>query len=110
MKKFTKFLVTILIFVVLFYHQGWKPGFNLSIFCLLLWWILSSFPMKRPKGFWWFSGTVMLTSLSFAWYGDFLSFFALVLSTLTFGLYLQYSKIKIVLYPVLWIISYITFI
>lgn len=109
MKKFVKFLMSIGIFVILFYHQGWIPGLNLSVFCIILWGLLTYRQRKFPSKQWYLSAAVILSSVSFGWYGDFFSFGALFFSIVFFALSVQYPRLKGELFPILWILNYGTF-
>lgn len=110
MKKITKLWIGTLAFVFLFYNQD--MGVNVALIALLIWLLLSAKPINtgQKKRFWLLSACTFITAVSFAWYGDAFSFFALVLSLLVLGLQSQYPRINIVLYPFLWFINYATFI
>jgi hypothetical protein len=110
MKKITKMLCGILVFVALFYHQ--YPGINFSLFSLFVWTMLffdaGKGRNRRPFGM--LSAAVFLSAVSFAWYGDVFSFFALYFSILAIGLHVQYPRLNNILYPLLVPLNYLSFI
>lgn len=110
MKKITKLWTGTLAFVFLFYNQD--VGLNVAFLAFIAWLLLFLKPIKKEqkKFFWLLSICTFLSSISFAWYGDAFSFFALVISLLALGLQSQFPKINIMLYPVLWGINYAAFI
>ena len=110
MKKITKLCIGTLAFVFLFYNQD--IGLNATLIALLIWILLYQKPIKsgNKKEFWLLSACVFLSSVSFAWYGDVFSFFAMFISVTVLGFQSQYPKINIVLYPFLWFLNYATFI
>src|SRR6185312_5150756 len=110
MKKISKVWIGTLSFVFLFYNQG--TGLNVAFLGLIVWFLLPLKAVRKEEKnmFWLLSFCCFLSSFSFAWYGDAISFFALVFSLLVFGLQSQYPRIKILLYPVLWFINYTGFI
>ena len=95
MKKLHFILVSSLIFALLFYSEG--LGINLGIFGLVLVGLISYFFQER------FIGrthlvlvvTSVLSCLAFAWYGDFASFLALVLSVVFLQFKTQEPKLKL---------------
>lgn len=110
MKKITKLWIGTLTFVFLFYNQD--IGINASLIGLLVWFLLSQKPIKpgNKKEFRFLSACIFLSALSFAWYGDAFSFFAMFLSVIVLGFQSQYPKINIILYPFLWFLNYAGFI
>jgi len=110
MKKITKLWIGTLAFVFLFYNQD--VALNAALVALLIWFLLYQKPIKpkNKKEFWLLSSAIFLSSISFAWYGDAFSFFAMFISVLVLGFQSQYPKINIVLYPFLWFLNYATFI
>ena len=110
MKKITKVWIGTLTFVSLFYNQ--EIGLNVALLALIAWLLLSLQPVAKEQKnmFSLLSACCFLSSFSSAWYGDAISFFALVFSLLVFGLQLQYPRINILLYPALWFINYTGFI
>lgn len=110
MKKITKLVIGVIVFVSLLYQQS--PGVNIAIICLVMWFLIFLNRSKKQsvKTFWLLSACLFITAIAFAWYGDVFSFFALLISTLIFGIWSQYPTINILLYPVLWVINYLSFI
>lgn len=110
MHKLTKLSITTFSFVFLFYNQD--AGLNVACLALLIWLLLFLKPIKKKpkKVFWLLSACTFLLTLSFAWYGDAFSFFALMISLLVLGLQSQYPRLNILLYPFLWVINYAVFI
>ena len=99
MKKITKLCIATLTFVFLFYNQD--IGVNAALIALLIWFLLYQKPIKpgNKKEFWLLSSAIFLSSVSFAWYGDAFSFFAMFISVIVLGFQSQYPKINVVLYP-----------
>lgn len=110
MKKITKLWIGTLAFVLLFYNQD--IGLNATLIGLLVWFLLFMKPIKKEnkKNFWLLSVCIFISALSFAWYGDAFSFFAMFISVIVLGFQSQYPKINIVLYPFLWFLNYAGFI
>ena len=106
MKKITKLWIGTLAFIFLFYHED--TGLNTAIAGLLAWFLLFKKPIKdeNKKEFWLLSVCVFISALSFAWYGDAFSFFALFFSVIVLGFQSQYPKLNILLYPFLWLLNY----
>ncbi len=102
------FISTIL-FVVLFYHQ--TPGLNLGIFSVLVWVMLLLIPgVTKSRSFWWLSAATLLSAVSFAWYGDFLSFASLLISLLLTGYKALYPSLRLITFPFAAFYNYVTFI
>lgn len=110
MKKITKLWIGTLIFIFIFYNED--VGLNATLTGLLIWFLLYQQPIKpeNKKDFWLLSVCVFISALSFAWYGDAFSFFAMFVSIIVLGFQSQYPKINIVLYPFLWFLNYAGFI
>jgi len=111
MQKITKLVIGTLAFTFLFYNQ--TPGLNIAFLALIIWLLLFLSPsekIKHGKLFWLISICFFFSANSFAWYGDAFSFFALFLGILILGIQSQYPRINILLYPLLWLINYATFI
>lgn len=99
MKKNIFLFSSVVIFVVLFYHQ-WV-GINLSIFCLFAW-ITLLFNMNKAKSgnvFRFLSAATIISVIAFAWYGDFLSFAALIVSMFATAYNAYYPKLNIITVP-----------
>ncbi len=109
MNKLPKLLIGILIFIFLFYNH--EPGINLSLFALSIWAlsIIKSSEKTRGKMYWLLSISCWISSLSFAWYGDVLSLFAVLFSIIFFVVYLQFPKLRLATYPLVGIINFFTF-
>lgn len=96
MKKYDLILVCSLIFTLLFYNES--VGVNLAIFGLVLTGIICFFFQDR------FTSrfhlvlvvTSILSSIAFAWYGDFVSFLALAMSVCFLQFKTQETNLKIV--------------
>ncbi|HQZ24855.1 MAG TPA: DUF4173 domain-containing protein [Flavobacterium sp.] len=96
MKKYHLILVCSLIFTLLFYNES--VGVNLAIFGLVLTGIICFFFQDR------FTSrfhlvlvvTSILSSIAFAWYGDFVSFLALAMSVCFLQFKTQETNLKIV--------------
>lgn len=107
MKKHTKLCLGTIVFVVLFYQE--RPALNACLFAgVILAMLLISAKHKSIKTKW-LSVCVVLSALSFAWYGDPYSFGALLFSLLAIGLSVQYRNLNIILYPVTGLINLLTF-
>lgn len=110
LSNFHKFILSIILFVSIFYKQN--VGVNYSILNIFIW-MLSYYnlhPSKKRKTFWLLSAALLISTLAFAWYGDISSFISLFFSIGAIGIYTQYEKIDILLYPVLLTYSLTTFI
>jgi len=109
MNKLSKLLAGILIFVILFYNR--EPGINLSLFALSIWAlsIIKNPEKTRGKMYWLLSISCWISILSFAWYGDVLSLFAVLFSIIFFVMYLQFPKLRLATYPLVGIINFFTF-
>lgn len=108
MNKLTGIISGIAIFIFLFYNQ--EPGLNVSIFSLAVWLIIC-FSKPRKKNnftFWFLSSTLTLSACSWAWYGDPLSFFALLLSIIATAWHAQLPALNFILYPFALIINIFT--
>ncbi|MGF7231818.1 DUF4173 domain-containing protein [Arachidicoccus sp.] len=110
LSKFSQFIISILLYVALFYNQ--YLGINYSLLCLSLWLLSYSNTTheKRSKVFWLLSLAVFISAFSFAWYGDPASFISLFISLFIMGIYTQYRQVKIITYPVLAAYSFASFI
>lgn len=110
MKKNLSLLIATIAFVALFYKQ--TPALNLSLLSLLAWLLLflTLRPRYKTKTFWLLSLATLVSTVSFAWYGDFLSFVALFFSLSFTGYTALYSKMNIITIPVSAFINYSTFI
>ncbi|MCH5715015.1 DUF4153 domain-containing protein [Niabella hibiscisoli] len=110
MKKNCFFLISVIVFVALFYNQ--TPGLNLSLFGLMTWlFLLNITPaVKRTPMFWLLSVTSLLSVGAFAWYGDFISFVALFLSLLLVGFKAFYPRLNVLVLPFNTAFNYITFV
>lgn len=109
MNKLSKILIGILVFILIFYKQ--EPGINVGIFSLTIWMLTY---INRPgksesKFFWILSLSCFISIFSFAWYGDVISFFALFFSMVITVFYTQYPRMNMVIYPVIFIINFLTF-
>lgn len=95
MKKHHLILGCSAIFTLLFYNES--VGVNLAIFGLLLTGLIYSFYRNRftDYSYWGLMITSILSCLAFAWYGDFVSFLALVLSVIFLQFKTQEAKLKI---------------
>lgn len=109
MKKNIFFFLSVVLFVVLFYNQ--EPGINISIFGCTAWLFLyfSIEEKKRTNGFRILSAASFASLLSFAWYGDFISFAAVFISLLLTGFKAFYPKLNIVSFPVGLAFNYASF-
>lgn len=98
--------ISALAVVVLFYHQD--VGVNFSILGLLTWGFLHYFTPKKRKDkmYWVLTFMVFLTSISQAWYGDFYSFSSLFITLSVLGLYAQFSKLNVLMYPLIRCINF----
>jgi hypothetical protein len=107
MKKQIKLLIGIIAFVALFYQA--QPAINASLFALLVLGMLLLHHKIRDKKIKWLAAGVILSSLSFAWYGDIYSFGALFFSLLVIGIHGPYRNLNILLYPVVGLVNLFTF-
>jgi len=96
MKKYHLIFVCSLIFTLLFYNES--VGVNLAIFGLVLTGIICYFFQDRftSRSHLVLVVTSILSSIAFAWYGDFVSFLALALSVIFLQFKTQETKLKIV--------------
>ena len=110
MKKNIFFLVSVVLFVCLFYKQ--EPGINIAIFGITSWVFLLNVtrPKNRTREFWLLSAASIVSALSFAWYGDFLSFVALFISLLLTGFKAYYPRLNAVAAPLNIAFNYVSFI
>lgn len=107
MKKPIKLCLGIIAFVVLFYEAS--PAINASLFAwLILYMLLLDHKVrdKRAKGL---ILCVIVSSLSFAWYGDLYSFSALFFSLVATGISVPYRSLNIIFYPVIGLVNVLTF-
>ncbi len=102
-------MIGILVFIFIFYKQ--EPGINVGIFSLTVWMLTYiNKPVKsESKFFWILSLSCFISIFSFAWYGDVLSFLALFFSIVITVFYSQYPQMKLVTYPLIFIINFLTF-
>lgn len=109
MNKFTQLLIGTVIFIGLFFNQ--EPGMNVAIFALAVWLLsyLQHPQNAKKRRFRLLSATCWLSSLSFAWYGDPLSFAALFFSIMITVFYIQYPRLKTLLLPLIAVINFISF-
>ncbi len=109
MKRNPALFISTILFVVLFYRQ--TPGLNLGIFAVLVWVMLLFIPgVTKTRSFWWLSAATLLSAVSFAWYGDFLSFASLLISLSLAGYKALYSSLRLVTFPFAAFYNYVTFI
>lgn len=110
MKKIIRLLLGTFVFTALFYHQ--EIGINFGLFAIFIWVILLIHTGKgrRTRLFWILSASLFLSALSFAWYGDTFSFFALYFSVIAIGIQVQFPRLKPILYPLLVAWNYLSFI
>lgn len=104
MKKYHLILVCSLVFTLLFYHES--VGVNLSIFGLVLTGLICYLFKDKfdTVSHWALVFTSVFSCLAFAWYGDFVSFAALVFSILFLQFRTQDSQLKILLtFPIAFI-------
>lgn len=96
MKKHHLILVCSLIFILLFYNES--VGVNLAIFGLVLTGIICYCCQDRftSRTHLLLVITSVLSCIAFAWYGDFASFLALVLSIIFLQFKTQEAKLKII--------------
>ena len=96
MKKYHLILVCSLIFTLLFYNES--VGVNLAIFGLVLTGIICYFFQDRftSRSHLVLVVTSILSSIAFAWYGDFVSFLALAMSVCFLQFKTQETNLKIV--------------
>lgn len=110
MKKNIFFFSSVVLFVLLFYRQ--EPGINISIFGIISWCFLV-FTMekrKRTTVFWVLSVAGFVSILSFAWYGDFISFAAMFISLLLAGFKAFYPRLNVLSFPFGLAFNYASFI
>ncbi len=109
MSRLVKLLAGILVFDVLFYDQ--IPGLNLSIYALVLWFVIFSGRKKKndERQFWLLSLTFFVSCFAFAWYGDGISFLAVFVSFFLTAFKSQYEKLKLSIYPVLGMLNFLAF-
>lgn len=81
MKKSHLIFLSTLIFVALFYGTD-SMGLNFSILTLFLsiWTWVKTKPRNKTQTFKWLMAMSVASSVAYAWYGDFVSFFAVVSS------------------------------
>lgn len=110
MKKITAVLLGSLLFVILFYHQ--RVGINFSLLSIAVWLLFfrSAGKGRYKKPFRVLSAAVWVSALAFAWYGDAFTFFALYFSIIATGIFVQFPRLKPVIYPFLLAWNYMTFI
>lgn len=87
MKKHQLILATTALFTFLFYNED--MGTNVFFFALALLFFTVKQTNQKTKLFKWFICTTILSAMSFAWYGDIASFFALAFSLI----FLQFQSI-----------------
>lgn len=109
MNKLSKLLIGTLVFEFLFYKQ--EPGINVALFALVIWLLtfLEKSEKTEPRIFWILSFFCFASACSFGWYGDVLSFLALFFSVVITVIYSQYSKMKLVIFPFIFIINFLSF-
>lgn len=108
MQKLVITLVCTLGFVVLFYQQ--EPGINVSLFMLMVWFGTQFLPRVRRNLFFWILSLCCFSSaLSFAWYGDELSFLALAFSVWITVYYTQFPRLNLFLYPFVLCLNVVTY-
>ncbi|HET8572417.1 MAG TPA: DUF4173 domain-containing protein [Edaphocola sp.] len=110
MKKIIALLLGTCAFTALFYHQD--TGINFSLLAIFIWILLlvRAGKGKHTPSFRALSAALLLSALSFAWYGDAFSFFALYFSVLATGLHARFPRLKPVLYPLLVAWNYLSFV
>lgn len=98
MKKNVCLLVSVVIFVLLFYQQN--IGLNLSVFTLAIW-VFLCYNANHKKGFHFFvlSAATFISVVSFAWYGDFISFASLIISIFLTVFHVYYPQLNLLLSP-----------
>jgi hypothetical protein len=103
------FLVTAM-FVVLFYDQ--EPGLNIGILGILVAVLTYFNTEKRFKTSTFYSvlATSILSSMAFAWYGDFASFLAIFTSLFLLGFTSKNKELKSILVIPVFAINFVTFI
>lgn len=96
MKKHQIILACSIIFTLLFYNES--VGVNLAIFGLVLTGFICYFFQDRftDRSYLILVVTSVLSSLAFAWYGDFASFLALAMSVIFLQFKTQDAKLKII--------------
>lgn len=110
MKKNITLFTGVATFVLLFYKQ--TLALNFSIFCLAIWLLLfySTALKQRTKTFYWLAVALLFSAVSFAWYGDFISFAALLITTILLGYKTYYPQLNIITAPFSVFINYASFI
>ena len=103
------FLSTIA-FIVLFYNEN--VGLNLGILGVLysVLTLIKTLDRNRSKTFFLLFATSILSSLAFAWFGDFSSFLALVVSLLLLSFRSKNKRLKVLLLIPVFIVNGFTFI
>ena len=103
------FLLTAM-FVVLFYDQ--EPGINIGILGILVA-VLTYFNTEKrfkTRTFYSVLATSILSSIAFAWYGDFASFLAIFTSLFLLGFTSKNKELKSILVIPVFAINFVTFI
>ena len=103
------FLVTAM-FVVLFYDQ--ESGLNIGILGILVA-VLTYFNTEKrfkTRTFYSVLATSILSSIAFAWYGDFASFLAIFTSLFLLGFTSKNKELKSILVIPVFAINFVTFI
>lgn len=101
--------LSVLLFILLFYHQG--IGLNFGLLGLEIWG-LNHFQLRKTsktKSYWLFSTALWFTAVSQMWFNDDYTFFATWTALLAYGLYARYKKIHLLLYLPLIFLNYISF-
>lgn len=109
MNKLSLLFPGTMIFLLLFYNQ--TAGLNISLFAVSIW-FLSYRNFRSHTGSTQstaLSVSCWLSAISFAWYGDPLSFFALFTSTLVTTLLAQFPNLKLITLPLISFINLCTF-
>lgn len=109
MNKLTGIATGILIFLFLFYNK--EPGLNVGLFALAIWFIVYFSKTRKRTGsmFRILSASLALSVLSWMWYGDALSFFALFFACIATVFHAQFPSLNIVNYPPLLALNLVTF-
>ncbi|RMZ60486.1 DUF4173 domain-containing protein [Chryseobacterium nematophagum] len=108
MKTHQYIFLTTFLFVILFYNQN--LGLNLGILGMIysLLTFIKTPEKNRSKTFWVFFITSILSSVAFAWYGDFSSFLALISSLLLLSYRAKNRRMKILFLIPVFIINCVT--
>ncbi|CAA7388192.1 DUF4153 domain-containing protein [Chryseobacterium fistulae] len=108
MKTHQYIFLTTFLFVILFYDQN--LGLNLGILGMIysLLTFIKTPEKNRSKTCWVFFITSILSSVAFAWYGDFSSFFALISSLLLLSYRAKNRRMKILFLIPVFIINCVT--